>query len=281
MKIGNSLHKLFIYSLLILVLIAPACQSTPTRLEPTKPAETTPLSSSTTIRITNGEWVPYNSEFLEHNGCDSWAAAEAFALQGITVEYSFFPWARSYHLALTGEWDGTLAWADTPDHRKDFYLSAEPTSTQEWVFFYRTADDFDWQELSDLKGKRIGLTTGYVYSDAFASVRDDPQMIFEEAASDQANFDKLLSGHIDIFPLEREVGLSILSNFYTSQDQDRITYHPKVITAFEPFLLLSKKVAANEQMIQLFDAGWKSLKESGRYDEIMQSCGRMKITPHN
>lgn len=263
-----------------LFLTISACGSSPAAIPTPVPTETGQIASlANTIRIANGEWIPYNSEFLQHNGCDSWAVAEAFALKGITVEYGFFPWARSYHLALIGEWDGTLAWADTPDHRKEFYLSAEPTSIQEWVFFYRTNDDFDWQNITDLRGKRIGITAGYVYSDVFVSARNDPDMLFEEAASDQANFKKLLNGHIDIFPLERQVGLSILANSFTPEQRNQITYHQKAITAFEPYLLLSRQNPTNEQRVELFNAGWKQLKESGRYTEIQQTCTGLKITP--
>ena len=48
-----------------------------------------------TIRITNGEWPPYMSKKLKHYGLASRITTEAFASQGVKVEYGFFPWARS------------------------------------------------------------------------------------------------------------------------------------------------------------------------------------------
>jgi polar amino acid transport system substrate-binding protein len=264
----------------ILLWVLPAClgkQSTAIT-----PVGSPPISKQTArvIRITNGEWVPYTGEYLEHNGCDSWTVAEAFATQGVTVQYGFFPWARGYELASTGVWDATVMWADTPEHRKDFYLSAEPLSHQNWVFFYRVGEDFTWKELENLHDKRIGLTSGYVYSDVFADLRNQPDMKFEEAASDQANFDKLLNGRIDIFPMEELVGQSILTNYFTQDEQARITFQKQPITAFEPYLLLSRSVAGNDELIKLFDAGWKELKDNGRYAEITQNCARLQVTPH-
>lgn len=264
----------------ILVCVLPACLNQ--EVVTTTPAGNKSISqqSGRVIHIANGEWVPYTGEYLEHNGCDSWTVSEAFATQGVTVQYGFFPWARGYELADTGEWDATMMWADTPEHRKDFYLSAEPLSHQNWVFFYRVGEDFTWNNLEDLHGKQIGLTTGYVYSDVFADLRNQPDMKFEEAASDQANFEKLLNGHIDIFPMEELVGQSILTNFFTQDEQARITFQKQPITAFEPYLLLSRSVTGNDELIKLFDAGWKELKDSGRYDEITQNCARLRITPH-
>src|SRR4051812_4106968 len=75
------------------------------------------------VRITNGEWPPYLSANLPDNGLISRVVTEAFRLQGITVEYGFFPWARALLLAKIGGWDGTVAWARSPARERDFYIS--------------------------------------------------------------------------------------------------------------------------------------------------------------
>ena len=53
-------------------------------------------SAAETIRITNGEWPPFTSERLPDKGPLSRIVAEAFALEGISVEYGYFPWRRAY-----------------------------------------------------------------------------------------------------------------------------------------------------------------------------------------
>ncbi len=40
-----------------------------------------------TIRLTNGEWIPFLSEDLKHYGVISRIVKEAFALEGMKVEY--------------------------------------------------------------------------------------------------------------------------------------------------------------------------------------------------
>ncbi|MCP4294729.1 MAG: hypothetical protein GY786_03900 [Proteobacteria bacterium] len=60
------------------------------------------------IRITNGEWPPSLSKDLKYYGVGSRTVAEAFALEGIKVEYGFFPWGRFYRYAKRGDWDGSI-----------------------------------------------------------------------------------------------------------------------------------------------------------------------------
>jgi hypothetical protein len=76
-----------------------------------------------TLRLTNGEWPPFTSERFGSGGPLSRVVAAAFALENVSVEYGYFPWKRSYAYAKSGKWDGSVAWAPTPDHARDFYLS--------------------------------------------------------------------------------------------------------------------------------------------------------------
>lgn len=229
-------------------------------------------TDSQTIRLANGFWAPYNGPDLPHEGCDSWVITEAFALEGFKVEYGFFPWARSYTLSATGQWDGTLSWDDTPEHRSQHYLSQKPTSLQEWVFFYRTDHPLIWHTLDDLAGKTLGVTTGYVYSDAFKDIQKKNIIKFVESSSDEANFKMLMAGRIDAFPIERQVGRYIIKTIFTPEEQSLITESNRSFAQYRSYLLLSKAVPRNTQMILLFNRGFEKLEASGRYLTIMQNC---------
>lgn len=247
-----------------------ACETLAASPMTPSPEKNTP--DANTIRLANGSWEPYNGPGLPHGGCEAQVVEEAFALQGITVEFGFFPWARSYSLSATGAWDGTLAWDDTPEHRADHYLSAEPITLQEWVFFYLKGRPLDWKTLDDLSGKTIGVTTGYVYSDAFKDIKARGMATFLESSSDEANFRMLLAGRIDVFPMERRVGKYMLQSIFSSEEQAQISESTESFSQFQSYLLLSRAVPENEQRMVLFDRGFQELKESGRYAEIMDKC---------
>jgi polar amino acid transport system substrate-binding protein len=224
------------------------------------------------IRLTNGEWNPYTGTALPGYGCDSKVVSEVFTKVGYSVEYGFFPWARAYSLAETGEWDGTVEWDDTPNHQKDFYISSEPLSAQQWVFYYRKDRSFTWNSLDDLIGKIVGITSGYAYSNAFNDLIKSGKVTFEEASSDEANFNKLLAGRIDVFPIEKNVGHSILLKSFTPDQQASLAFHPKAFHDFHPYLLLSKKIKSNSALIKSFDVELKKLKNSPEYTDIMKAC---------
>lgn len=260
-------------SIILLLLFFNGCSSPQSDLNLVDINNEVPIqdSENKNLRLANGNWPPYNGEDLFKGGCDSQVISETFALAGYEVEFGYFPWARSYALSKSGEWDGTMAWDDTVEHRMDHWISAEPTSVQQWVFFYKRGSDFDWNTLEDLKGKTIGVTTGYVYSDAFSELSND-EIKFLESTSDEANFRMLIAGRIDAFPMEKEVGLTIIGEIFTSDEQSQIAYNEKPLSEFQSYLLLSKAISENEARMKQFDQAFFDLVESGRYAEIMNQC---------
>jgi polar amino acid transport system substrate-binding protein len=226
----------------------------------------------TVVRLANGNWPPYNGEELPHGGCDAWIISEAFALEGITVEYGYFPWARGLSLSAAGVWDGAPSWADNPEHREKHYVSAEATMTQEWVFFYRADQPLTWETVDDLAGRTIGVTAGYYYGNAFSKLRQKGTAVLVESQDDEANFKMLLAGRIDVLPMERHVGNTLLKTIFTPAERAQIAVSERSFAQFEPHLLLSKAVAENETRMAAFDRGLRRLKESEQYTQILKYC---------
>lgn len=262
-------------SLLLVLVLTAACQPAtppPTPIPTAISATATPMN---TVRLTSGEWPPYLSEKLPHFGLASRIVTDAFALKGITVEYGYFPWARSLKLAQDGDWDGSLIWHKTPERDKDFYFS-ETVVTGENVFFYLKSKPFNWKEMKDLAGKHIGATIDYNYGDAFAKAEADGTLTVERVSSDEQNFRKLLAGRIDIFPLDLDVGLAMLRESFTPEEAAQITYHPLPIESYTYSLMLSKKVERNKELIDLFNAGLKELIASGKVQQYIDESRQGK-----
>jgi polar amino acid transport system substrate-binding protein len=236
--------------------------------------ETTAASATepAVLRLANGEWPPHAGQHLPAHGCDSQVVSEVFALENIRVEYVFLPWARGLLLSQNGQVDGAVEWAATPEHRRTHFISSEPLSRQQWVFFHRRDQPVSWERLDDLHDRVVGLTIGYAYSDAFADLQKQRPAMFHEAAGDLLNFKKLLAGRIDIFPMERAVGRHLIANNLSAAEQAELTPHPKPLAEFSPHLLLSRAVPENAQRMQLFDQGLQRLKASGRHRQITAPC---------
>lgn len=227
--------------------------------------------SSHTIRITSSEWPPYLSEDHKKGGIALHVIKEAFALEGINVEYGWYPPKRSYRMASKGiKWDGTAVWTKTDERENDFYYS-DPIFTVKDVFFHRKDYPLKWETFKDLEDISIGTTIGYYYGEDFKKAEEDGTISVERIASDVNNFKKLLAGRIKAFPQALDVGYYLLEKNFDKHQISQITHHPKVIKEFVFYLLLTKKNPGNKKIISKFNKGLKKLRKSGAYNKLFES----------
>ena len=225
-------------------------------------------SAEEVITLTSGEWLPYISEKSPHYGPISRIVSEAFALEGVRVNYVFRPWSRAYAEADTDSANGSIGWStskrDTERNRR-FYFSDTVFDGQS-VFFHLKSYPFQWNSFAQLAGMRIGGTAGYEYR-----FDKNPQIkIDRSAASDELNFRKLVAGRFDLFPASLDVGQYILRNELTPEQASLVTWNPKPYNITDYHLILNKKNAANRRYLILFNRGLKRLKASGKYAQYMQ-----------
>ncbi len=229
--------------------------------------------ASETIRLTSGEWPPYFSKDLKHYGVGSRIVSEAFALEGIKVEYGFFPWKRSLILAKEGEWDGAVGWEMSSGKEPDFFASNQVWESP-WVFFHLKSYPFDWKTFDDLKNVSIGGTLGYMYTPGFLEAEHSGKIKVERTRADTLNFKKLSAGRIDIFPQSIDVGYFQLRSLFDQKTVALFTHHNTPLGKHAEHLLLSRKHDRNKQMIEIFNNGLKKLKESGKYDLYFEESRR-------
>ena len=218
-----------------------------------------------TIRLTTGEFVPFTSESLKYNGVISRIVTEAFALEGIEVEYGWYPWKRAMALVKSGEWDGSSYWKKTPEREKDFYFSDVLTQS-DYVFFHRVEKPFNWTNLEDLKKVSVGGTIGYFYQAAFEQSKLNVQWV----STDEVNLKKLLLGRIDVFPANIDATYYLLQKNFSVDEIKSIKYHKKPLSTAPSSLIFSKKIKRNERLIRLFNKGLKQLKDSEKYDKYFE-----------
>lgn len=227
--------------------------------------------SAETIKLSSGEWPPYTSQSLPHYGYLSRIVSEAFALQGIKVEYGFFPWKRAFVYAEKGFWDGSVGWSKNPEREKVFFFPETAIHTNREVFFYRQDDDFEWQTLADLEGLRVGALRGYVHVKRFESALEaGTQFILEVNESEDRNLKMLLLKRIDVFPCSEVVCNQYLRTKFSQEERASLSMHPTSLSENPLYLIISKESEQAQYWLQAFERGMKQLKESGRYRQIRQ-----------
>jgi polar amino acid transport system substrate-binding protein len=219
------------------------------------------------ITLTNGEWLPLQSETLPQGGVLSRIVSEAFALQGVTVRYVYRPWPRAFAEAQSGAAQGSIVWSEGAagsERNRDFYFS-DVVFEGKSVFFHRKGFDFSWSSYAELARYRVGGVAGYEYS-----FEQEPGMRIDRAPTDEMCMRKLLAKRFDVFPSSLEVGMYTLRRHFTPSEAAQITVHQgRPYNATRYHLILPRKLASSPRYIKLFNQGLQKLRSSGRYAEHM------------
>lgn len=226
---------------------------------------TCPAAAATeVVRLAIGEWAPYTAKSDPNGKLLERVVAEAFKLEGVEVQYSYFPWKRSYLRAEDGSFDGTFPWTRTAERDQLFYLHKVPLVTEQSVYFHLKTTAFDWRTLDDLKRYKVGVTLGYKNVELYKAngIRADV------APSEEQNFKKLALGRIDVYETSKIVGYTTIANTLPPDTARLFTHHRRPSDENDYFILFSRKSPNGKEMAARFDAGLKKLKSTGAYDKI-------------
>lgn len=226
------------------------------------------LSQELTIAV--GDWPPYLSENLKHNGIVGHLLSDIFKEAGYELKLTFYPWPRAYSLAKVGKHNMTGVWMLKPERKLDFYYS-DPVLNEQFVFFHLKSTHFDWNNLDDLNGLVIGGGSEYSYGSEFDKALEAGKIVIERVPTKHQNWRKLLLGRIAIYPEEMNVGYSSLKQFYQQDQLSLITHHPKPLLNNLSYLLFPKSSEESLNLIKKFNKKLKYFRESGRYDKYFKN----------
>jgi polar amino acid transport system substrate-binding protein len=220
------------------------------------------------VTLSNDEYPPYLSQNLPWYGLLSRVVTEAFALENVKVHYVFYPNNRCLESARTGLADGSLGWAVTPERLKDLKYT-DPVMTLNMVFFQRSGRTIPWQKLSDLAPYRIGVTVGNTYSTEFDGLASSKVLHTESSSDDLASFRMLLANHVDLFPIDSEVGnMLLMGNFHPDQ-RDQMVAQTRAFWTAEVHVVIWRKLRKGDELIRRFNLGLQQLRKSGEYDRVL------------
>jgi len=225
------------------------------------------LMATETVTMALGDWQPYTHSSNSKYQMLERVVAEAFALEGVKVEYRYYPWQRSLINVQAGLEDGTFPWEMTAQRQIDYFIHRVPLLVDHTVFFHLKSLAFDWSSIEDLKKFQIGVTKGYRQEAYYKEIGVVAQVVPEE----YLNFVKMLSGRIDVYQTSSIVGNSTIRDIFSSADVAKFTYHPKSVQQAQYYILFSKKSTNGEQHSKIFAQGFDKLQASGRYQAILMA----------
>ncbi|WP_419904996.1 substrate-binding periplasmic protein [Kiloniella sp.] len=220
-----------------------------------------------TITLTTGEYPPYNSESIQHNGLVPRIVTEAFRTQGVQVKYAFFPWSRAYELSKRGDYDGSAQWFYS-DERAEYHYYSDVIMEETMVWFHLKDTSFNWDDLSDLKPYKIGAMKGYTYTDEFYDLIDQGELNVDFSNRIEIPYQKLLKNRIEVFPETLDIGLHVLRKNYPAETADLFTYHPKPLVKANTHLIFPIINPQSRRLLALFNRGLSLIKQNGLYEKI-------------
>lgn len=241
-----------------------------------------PAHSQEHIRIAIGEWPPFISQQLPNYGVIPQLISEAFATQGVTVEYGFFPWKRAYEEVKQGRWQASAVWGRTPEREADCLFS-EVVYSDAVVLFYNRSKAISWDGslvgAEQLKGLRIGIPLGSAKMPVLEQAEQRGWVQYEASGDELINLRKLAAGRIDAVDIVKGSGNHVLSQQLSASERSKITTTPSYQT-WDYHLILSRQLPESERLLQLFHLGLQQLHRNGRHAQIWQAFNQpASVTP--
>ena len=230
------------------------------------------------LQISVGDWPPYLSSELKHDGVIAHLISDVFADEGYRVSFRFLPWPRAYADAAAGKFDASAVWMHKREREVDFLFSA-PLLDEQFVFFHLKSLPFDWQQFSDLSGMTLGGGLEYSYGPAFDDFLASGKVHMERVASDRQNFEKLLKERIVLYPQEFTARDAALHRPCSAAEIAKVTHHPKPLLNNLSYLMLPKSLAGSPELLERFNRRLQSYRDSGRYQRYFDNLHRGYYQP--
>ncbi|WP_255561854.1 transporter substrate-binding domain-containing protein [Zooshikella harenae] len=118
------------------------------------------------ITAAGDPWPPFLSPDLPDQGLSVAIVTEAFKREGYDLSMNFVPWARAIDGVKKGSYDILVSTWWTEERTK-FLLYSDPYLENQIKFIKRKGDNFEYNGLASLDGKKVGIVRGYGYGDDF------------------------------------------------------------------------------------------------------------------
>ncbi|SDK90402.1 polar amino acid transport system substrate-binding protein [Maridesulfovibrio ferrireducens] len=191
----------------------------------------------------------------------------------ITYKLSLMPWKRALRMAETQKSDGIPGTAKNKHRNRVLIFPDEPLSELEVVIFHRKGEDFKYNGISSLKGKKIGIIKGYTYGEEF-----DQSNLFtkEEVSLLKLNFLKLKIKRLDLVIAYKVVALYTLEKMNLT---DQFSYSPNPVRHAAMYLAFSQK-PGNGRLAKKFSRALQKIKNTKEVKESFIKAG-LNTEPHS
>ncbi|MCG7563981.1 transporter substrate-binding domain-containing protein [Pseudoalteromonas sp. McH1-42] len=235
--------------------------------------------ASESIRIATGEYPPFTGSKLVDDGFVNHLIRQVLAEAGLSAEFVYLPWKRSFQAAQQGKYDMASYWVCEREYQQHFYCSDELYRGQLLLYFRAETPLPQWHSIDDLKSYRIGAILGYEYVPEFHQAMQKGELDVIMVSNDRLNLNMLLNDRVDLILLSDTAMQSLLAEHFPSMPKDQIQAHPKPFLNYRAHVLFPKSIASSSALRERFNASLKKLKASGEVERQWQRLIKGEFIP--
>lgn len=221
-----------------------------------------------TVTAAQNPWPPFAMKGSANNqGIAIDIVTEALSTQGHQLQVKILPWSRAVEDVKEGRIDLLIATWFTQE-RANYLIYSDSYLENQLKFIKKSGDSFEFDGITSLNNKKIGIVRGYGYGDEFLNATNFSR---PEANEFISNLKKLKSGRIDL-TLEDELvaKASIAKNGFNAGDfsftNNALSVNPLHVTS-------GKENPKSTELIEAFNAGLAVIKSNGKFNEILAKYG--------
>lgn len=181
------------------------------------------------------------------------------------------PWKRALNLIKTGNADMLLSAYMTEERKQFAHFSALPVHLSSFNLFVPQHSRFEYRGINSLRGKLIGIASGFSLGPEFDSAREQNEFSVISSHSVESGLRMLLNGRIDIY-----INIKDMVRFTAKEMEisNAIRLIDKPLNDPRPAYYLFSKTAVVDRKLQLLDQLNESLAQiwsDGTIERIVDS----------
>ncbi len=194
-----------------------------------------------------------------------------FKRMGKHVEVKVYPWKRVLKMGREGKC-GIGGIYKTQERLKIFDYS-DPLYTETVLVYVRQKNTFEFNTLSDLDGKTIGVMRGWSYGDAFDRFRLKETITTKAVDNDHVAFKRLVQSDLDcLFSLELTGKLMLRKAGY----QGRVVPLAKSVAVNDTYVAFAK-TKGRQILLEKMNVTLARMKEDGSYKMVLQAVMKKSL----
>ncbi|MGN5138429.1 substrate-binding periplasmic protein [Aeromonas sp. 164P] len=221
-----------------------------------------------TLTLLTELWPPYvmrddNDQLV---GADLELAQIVLSQLGYRIDVKVLPWKRVLQQAKMRDGDAIVDIFNIAERQSWLHYPEEPLSLSGEVLFYPVERPLRFEQLSDLKGLRIGIQADYAYSKSFLADTGVIRVPMTGEGNAVKQLHLMMAGRLDGVVLNELVGRYLL---VTQGLQDQVSHGPRLLTDDNRNFLAFTHKPGHDQLAIRFSSALKAFKQTPAYQQLL------------